>query len=410
MFTFDALESLENKLQQIHQVYHSGNHSAALFHILTKEVDEQYVSDILEMIYRIIPEAQIAGCTSNGHIVDGDFCGSVTAASCMLFEYTDTRIEVLQFPLHSDGLQAADELLEALKSRPWVKGIELLATIRGMSMTRMCERLSDAEPELHIFGGGALSAELDSDAAMVFSYVPMRKGVVFTLYGGPELHIATSCVTGWQPLGSRFTVTDSDGYYLKMLNDRPAFEMYSKYLNIGNDENFFSNTREFPLFYRYHGIDILRAPIASNPDGSLTMTSDVEKGVTVRLSYGDPWAILEAAWDEGKHLLSFSPDAILVFSCAGRRTFWGNKEVGSETEVYQSVAPTFGFYTSGEFLRTGKWVNQHNVTQVIVAMREGDIASAGDGEVILKRHRQDGKASMISRLATFIKVTTDELE
>lgn len=107
--------------------------------------------------------------------------------------------------------------------------------------------------------------------------------------------------------------------------------------------------------------------------------------------------------------MKFAPDCISVFSCAARRTFWGNAEVGKETEPYQIVAPASGFYTSGEFLRTHGIVNQHNVTQVIVAMREGDAKKHPDREIRMSNHSFEGKVSMINRMATFIKATTEEL-
>ena len=205
-------------------------------------------------------------------------------------------------------------------------------------------------------------------------------------------------------------VTAADGCILKELNHRPAYEIYYKYLHIRNDEFFFNNTLEFPFLYRHNGIDIMRAPVASNPDGSLTMTSDMSQDVQARIAYGDPWTILESVWKEGNRILQFAPECIFVFSCAGRRTFWGNDEVGKETEPYQRIAPTSGFYTSGEFLRTGDNVNQHNVTQVIAAMREGEPKELPEKELSMDERTFEGKVSMINRMATFIKVTTTELE
>ena len=301
---------------------------------------------------------------------------------------------------------------EEVLKRPWVKGIELLITIRGMSMSDFCDGLSELPDGIQVFGGGAFCEDLEQDEACVFSSAGgyQEKSVVFILFGGDELHIETSYLTGWKPLGSFLHVTATDGPVLKELNHKPAYDTYYKYLHIQNDENFFSNTLEFPFLYRYNGIDVLRAPTASNPDGSLTMTAAIYQGAEARIAYGDPWTILESAWQEGERLRPFSPDCIFVFSCAGRRTFWGNSKVGKETEPYQNVAPTSGCYTSGEFLRTGKEVIQHNVTQVIAALREGKAKQPTETKNVRDVHQFDGKVSMISRMAAFIKATTEELE
>ncbi|MBO6148672.1 MAG: diguanylate cyclase, partial [Lachnospiraceae bacterium] len=107
---------------------------------------------------------------------------------------------------------------------------------------------------------------------------------------------------------------------------------------------------------------------------------------------------------------AFKPETLRIFSCAARRTFWGNEEISKETEPFQSIAPTSGFYTSSEFLRTGKYVNQHNVTLVIAGMREGVPENEHDRDFEMDKDDFSGKVSMIKRLATFIEAATEDLE
>lgn len=412
-FTFQDDKKLEEELRKLRQWARSNFCSKVLIQICTEIPDRKRIEHVCETIERLMPEALYAGCSSNGNIVNGDFSGESIAVICTLFEYPSTRVEVLQYPLQADTQENVVQMLEAaMDERPWVKAVELLVTIRGMSMTTLCESLSRIRKGVQIFGGGALCEDLEKDDACVFSMAAgyQEKGIVFILFGGDDFHVETSFVTGWKPIGSFMHVTAADGCILKELNHRPAYEIYYKYLHIRNDEFFFNNTLEFPFLYRHNGIDIMRAPVASNPDGSLTMTSDMSQDVQARIAYGDPWTILDSVWKEGNKILQFAPECIFVFSCAARRTFWGNNEVGKETEPYQRIAPTSGFYTSGEFLRTGDNVNQHNVTQVIAAMREGEPKELPEKELSMDERTFEGKVSMINRMATFIKVTTTELE
>ena len=412
-FTFQDDKKLEEELRKLRQWARSNFCSKVLIQICTEIPDRERIEHVCKTIERLMPEALYAGCSSNGNIVNGDFSGESIAVICTLFEYPSTRVEVLQYPLQADTQESVVQMLAAaMDERPWVKAVELLVTIRGMSMTTLCESLSRIRKGVQIFGGGALCEDLEKDDACVFSMAAgyQEKGIVFILFGGDDFHVETSFVTGWKPIGSFMHVTAADGCILKELNHRPAYEIYYKYLHIRNDEFFFNNTLEFPFLYRHNGIDIMRAPVASNPDGSLTMTSDMSQDVQARIAYGDPWTILDSVWEEGNKILQFAPECIFVFSCAARRTFWGNNEVGKETEPYQRIAPTSGFYTSGEFLRTGDNVNQHNVTQVIAAMREGEPKELPEKELSMDERTFEGKVSMINRMATFIKVTTTELE
>jgi diguanylate cyclase (GGDEF)-like protein len=411
-FAFKEENTLNDELKRIRQWVRSDLCSVILIQIYTEILNKVRIERVCAQIKEQLPEALIVGCSSNGNIMNGDFSGGTFVVSCSLFEYPSTRIEVFQYKLTPETQrQVIDSLRQEVEKRPWVKGIETLVTIRGMSMTALCDGLSSLPEGIQVFGGGAFSPDIDQNDACVFSSAGgyQERSIVFALFGGEDLHLKTGYMTGWKPLGLYMDVTATDGHLLKELNHRPAYETYYKYLHIRNDENFFFNTLEFPFLYREHDIDIMRAPTASNPDGSLTMTADITEGVKTRIAYGDPWTILNAARQEGNVLLTFAPEAITVFSCAARRTFWGNAEVGKETEPYQIVAPTSGFYTSGEFLRTNGFVNQHNVTQVIAAMREGDPKANPEQEIVMSTHSFEGKVSMINRMATFIKATAEEL-
>ncbi len=411
-FTFRDENTLDFELRKIQQWYRGNLFSSLFIQIYTEILDKTIIEQTCQRIQTQLPEAIIVGCSSNGNIINGDFSGGAFAVVCTLFEYPTTKIEILQYPLTADTMQEVVEKLRTeVRDRLWVKGVEMLVTIRGMSVTALCEGLSELPENVQVFGGGAFAGDLEMNEACVFSSVGgyTRKGIVFVLFGGEDYHLETTFLTGWKPLGMYLDVTAANGEILQELNGRPAYEIYYKYLNIKNDGSFFYNTLEFPFLYHYNGIDIMRAPTASNPDGSLTMTADINQGVKTRIAYGDPWTILNSVWQQGNKMLSFSPECISVFSCAARRTFWGNAEVGKETEPYQIVAPTSGFYTSGEFVRTNGFVNQHNVTQVIVAMREGEAKSHSIQKIKMADRVFEGKVSMINRMATFIKATTEEL-
>ncbi len=406
-------ESLDHSLSDIRRYYDENSFSGMLIHIYT-EMNEKHKIDVtLEQIEKALPEAEYVGCSSNGNIVNGDFSGDSFALIATFFESESTRIKVMQHKLTEDTQESASAaLVKAVSENEWVKGVEILLTIRGMSLTGLCEGLSKVRPDVQIFGGGAFSVNINDDNACVFSREGgfEEKGIVFTLMGGDDIHISTSFITGWKPLGSYLNVTDAEGSVLKELNGHPAYETYYKYLRIKNDENFFFHTLEFPFLYHDKGIDIMRAPTACTSDGALIMTSDLPKDSKVRLAYGDPWTVLQSTIEEANGLVDFAPECISVFSCAGRRTFWGNDKVGNETEAYQKVAPTSGFYTSSEFLREGENVIQHNVTQVIVAMREGE-PKRNEGISFGSTEKAfEGRVPMINRMASFIKATMEELE
>ena len=413
LFQFDYKNeiSLRGKLHRIKQFCKDKHASKVLFHIFTDAPDKELIDSICAILDEEMPAAEYAGCSTNGNISSGDFSPSGVSITCTVFEHPSIQVETLQYKLTEElAIELTDALKREVKARPWVKAIELVATIRGLSMSAFCDNLHDLDPSIVVFGGGAFSGKLDAVQACIFSKKGgvMQKGVAFVLYGGDEFNISTQFVSGWKPLGKEMKVTRATGNIVYELDGKPTYDAYHRYLKIKNDENFFFHTIEFPFYYIKNGVNILRDPVCCNEDGSIEMTSDVKEGATGRLAYGDPQTILDSVAETRREVARFSPEAILIFSCAGRRLFWGDDRIGRETQPFESLAPTYGFFTSSEFLRTNGFVNQHNVTLVIAAMREG--APKENAAAAAEKLDHSERISMIHRLATFINMATTELE
>ena len=409
-FDYHTITSLKRDLDKINLWCRSKVISNVVFQIYSDSLDRGQIDLVCDVISQNFPAAICMGCSTNGNIVEGRLSNASISIICTIFEYPTTKVKLLQYTLNSEtALDVVDEIKNQIKENPWVKAVEMQLTIRGMSLTPFCDAFKGIDPSIAIFGGGAFNPDLNRDDACVFSNVKgySERGVVVLLIGGEDFNVYTTHIAGWKPLGREFLVTKAHNALLYELDGKPAYDAYHRYLNIMKDEHFFNNTLEFPFFYKHHGINILRAPISCNEDGSLVMTSDIDENVKARLAYGDPWTILDSVRKGGMKIGEFNPEIIKVFSCAARRTFWGKQEISNETLPLQSLASTSGFYTSSEFLRTGEYVNQHNVTLVIAAMREG---KGGERyEFDMAQESFSGKVSMINRLATFIDAATQEL-
>ena len=412
-FNFSSKEGLNRELTKVKQWCNMGIVSHVVFQIYTETIDRDKISEVCGIIAENMPDAEYFGCSTNGNIISGCWSGSEISIVCTVFEYPTTKMKIMQYDLSEENVEEVTaSLLKEVENNSWVKAIELVTTIKNMSMTGFCNGLSKAAENIQIFGGGAFSPDINDKSSIVFSKNNgfTDHGVVFRLLGGEGLHIRSTYVTGWKPLGKVFHVTRSEGSRLYEVDGEPAYEVYRKYLNIKNDEHFFNHTLEFPFLYLHNGINILRAPTESMPDGSLIMTSDMESDVTAQLAYGDPGTILESVQEEGRKIYDFKPETVEIFSCAARRSFWGNTEISKESQPFQNIAPTSGFYTSGEFCRTNGHVNQHNVTMVLVGMREGD-APAGETAVLnVDDGEFTGKMALINRLANYINAAFRDLE
>lgn len=414
-FEYSDAATFRKELKQLKQQLETISLSAIVFQIYSELLDYEEMMELSGIIEKEMPNALYAGCSANGNILNGQFSSSSILIICTVFEKPSTKVKLFQFEFTAETVDnVANSLLKEAETNSWVKAIEMYVTIPEISTSGFCDGLKNLRSDIQFFGGVACSDDITSSASFVFSKEGKcsDKSIVLLFYGGEDFYVDSMYVTGWKPLGRKFYVTRAEGSVLYELDGKPAYDAYHNYLNIKNDEHFFYNTLEFPLFYEHNGITILRTPLTSNADGSLTMTSDIETGSVTRIAYGNPCTILDIVQADSQKIRDFLPDVLHIFSCAARRTFWNSDtETIKELCSFQSIAPTSGFFTHGEFLRSNGCLNQHNVTLVIGAMREGEPihrmkSDSGKNEAVLESE----KVPVVTRLATFIGAAAAELE
>ncbi|MCH5184875.1 MAG: diguanylate cyclase [Oscillospiraceae bacterium] len=380
------------------------------FQIFSDILDENTVMKVSASIEKVFPGIPWFGCSTCGNLVDCRLTPQI-AVTATIFEKESSRFKIFRYDTQENSMeQVAHKIIKETENNPWVKAIELYFSFPKQSTTKFSEGLKNIRPDIHIFGGIAGNDDIAKDVSYVFSDEGgySDSDVLAVFYGGDDFYVDSIKATGWKPLGKKFRVTKADGTCLQELDGIPAYDVYNKYLHIKNDDNFFHNTLEFPLLYDYNGVIILRVPMASNPDRSITVSADVEVGSTVRLSYGDPKTIIESISKDSRPIKKFCPDVLHFFSCVARRTFWTSDEPTYELDAFKDVAPSVGFYSLGEFLRADNYLSHHNVTLVIAAMREGEAALSGMQNI--SEATTISKVPLVSRLATFISATSLELE
>lgn len=404
------IASFKNELIKLKEHCEENNYTNMLFQVYSTVLEKEPIEEICEIIYEIFPLVPYMGCSTSGNIVDCQVSGEITLV-CTIFEDEDTKVKILQYDLDEhETEEITDHIVEKIQKYVWVKAMEIFCTVPEKSTTQFCSGLKGINPNIQIFGGISCSEDITSTDSIVFSKYGCyaENSVVIVLYGGESLYVESLKVTGWKPLGRKFHVTKSDGIILYELDGIPAYNVYQKYLKIQNDENFFYHTLEFPMFYEHNGTTILRVPVSSNADNSITMSSDIEEDSIVRISYGDPATIIESIKSTALEIQDFQPDLIHIFSCAARNTFWTSEEPTYEIYLLKDIAPSSGFFSHGEFLRTEGNLNQHNVTLVIAAMREGDKKNVHNKNIVQEKSLT--KIPLASRLANFISATSLELE
>jgi len=389
-----------------------------LVQIYSAKNDSKWYQSIGNEIRKIFPLSVIIGASSVGEICDGKMFTDSTVIVFSFFESSSLNIFSYECKLGNEEAigEALVKDVETLNVN--VKGMLLLSTPVTSDAGKLFNSIIAGNLSYPVFGGGA-GDYANKRKTLVFDGMhSYEQGLISVVFSGDNLHIEPFTYLGWQPLSKEMTITEIGEMSVKSLDGKPAFSVYEKYLGIKADDSFFLNSLEFPFLIYRNGQIIARTPFFVNEkDGSIQMVGDVQVGEKFRIGYGNPQMILAESVYIQKQMQDFNPEAIFLYTCICRR-FLLQQDANLETLPFNSIAPTAGFYTFGEFCSNGTFNSLLNSTMVAVGIREGANGkeTENDESILTKNAKPkldpytNQHSRILSRLLYFINVTTKELE
>ncbi|WP_414151625.1 diguanylate cyclase [Acetobacterium carbinolicum] len=393
------------------------NCSASVFvQVFSAVRDPCWMMAIESTLRESMPGGVIVGATTMGEIAVGRLLINTTVISFAFLEKT----KIMGFLVNGDdgneidlGTNFAKKIERSCRG---IAGIMLLATPFTMDVSVFLNGFSAARSGRYpVFGGGAGDYEAEQEPLIALNGKCTSKGVLAVVFMGNDIQIDMHTYLGWQPLSKEMVITETDGLWVKKIDDEPAYEVFHRYLDIQNDEDFFLNVLEFPLLLKRNGILYAKVPMRVNEEKAIKFIAELKEGEKVCIGYGNPSVMIEKANDIQNRIQAFKPEAIFLYSCICRR-YLLQSEVDLETRPFESIAPTSGFYTYGEIYSQGHYVMLLNATMVAVSMKERN-----GNKLIKKQEKRIEKpklldpfssqhSQIISRLVNFIRVVTEELE
>lgn len=369
--------------------------------------DRKIIAEDLALLKEAFPGAEMAGMSSSGGIMNGHMVLGRSVVSFSAFQ--DTEVKVFSYDISAmTPAEAGEKALETFRKIPRLSGIEVFTTLSTVDVDDFLTALDSLPPSVAVFGGGADTYN-EGDDTWVFDddFISSKAIVAVCFAGKVKIHVYQNL--GWQPLGQAMTITATDGdKVIQELDGKPAIRVYEKYLKIKKSDFGGQQLMSFPLIIIRNGRMLARLPDACREDGSLVMTANCFAGEEARLAYGDPNEIIERCQANTKEIRQFSPEGITIFSCITRRLFL-KEDTNQVLAPYGEIAPVCGGYSHGEISRLHGKTAALNMTLVAAVFREreGNGDSGRDPSSIVF---QSGSMTTIQRLASFITVSTAELE
>ena len=231
----------------------------------------------------------------------------------------------------------------------------------GEKLVKSLEKQLGAEK---LFFGGMAGDDWELKETFVFTNTKESNyGIVALALNGDKISLNGMVITGWKPMGIARTVTKSEGKLLYEIDGKSALDLYLKYLGKADkitekDFNIFEDLAiEFPFIVeRDTNETVIKTPTKiDRKTKALLMDNPMPEGTKFWFTQPPDFDIVDEVIEKAAQLktdLGTEVDALLIFSCGGRKPILGPL-VTEENEGLAKLwdAPMAGFFTYGEFGR-----------------------------------------------------------
>jgi len=376
--------------------------SKLLIQVFTHENNLSFIENITNYFLENFPLSSLIGSTTDGEIKDGLVSTNTTVISFTTFEQVTLKTEITnQFENHFQvGKSIASKIIKE-DTKVIISFIDGLLG-NGEEYIKGIESINKSI----IVAGGLAGDNAKFENTYVFTKEKIyTKGFVAVSLSSKNLNITTDYSFNWVPIGQKLKITKSDKNVVYTINDRTALETYGYYLGHDISKNLPYVGIEFPLIVERNGIQIARAVIGKNDDGSLIFAGNLNVGDEVSFGYGNCNEILDKTQYHIDKIASKPVESIFIYSCMARRRFMPDK-IEHETLIYNDLAPTTGFFTYGEFFSEKDNKELLNQSMTLLALSESENINNKKPTLNIKK----GSSSTVQALSHLIYVSTKELQ
>ncbi|MCG8236363.1 FIST signal transduction protein [Tenacibaculum finnmarkense] len=335
---------------------------------------------------------EIRAIFKQGHLVFGSTAGDISSKTVADQSITITAIEfekstyvikranVLSSVNKTGSFQIGKELIQQF-AQEGLRYVFLVSEGSFINASRLTKGMNAATNN-NLLITGALCADAARFEKTVSSYNenPISGEIIAIGLYGESLEVSFAINGGWTPFGPERIVTKSKGNILYELDNKPALNLYKKYLG--------DKSKELPgaaLLYPLkvkstnNKQSIVRTILNINEaDNSMILAGDILENSKVQLMMTNVDNIVNAAElaaINASELRTKKPELAILVSCIGRKLVLDQRveeEVEEVVEVIGTQTTVCGLYSYGEIAPFNGENNcqLHNQTMTITLISE----------------------------------------
>lgn len=343
------------------------NYENILIQVFTSIVKVEFINNIIEEIATLLPNAEIIGTSTAGEIFLGNALTNTTVISFSLFEEVQIKAKLLTDKKECElGVEINKELIEED-----TKVIILFSNGLVVNGWEVIQGIGLENSNVIICGGQAGDNGYLKETFVFTKDGVTKNGIAVVSLTGKKLIVTTELNFSWSPIGKIMTITKAAKNRIFTIDNVKAIDIYRKYLGNEVADELPMSATEFPLIIKKSDIDIARVAFRCYKDGSLGFLGNVEIGDEIQFGYGNVGMLKECGINIVNRLSeNKSIEVIFIYSCSVRKSFMKDN-INVETCNLNDIAPTFGFFTYGEFFTYKNSHKMLNITMTILGLSEG---------------------------------------
>ena len=311
-------------------------------------------SDVLVFLRNHSPSATIVGCSTAGQIINEKLYNDKPVITGITFDRSFARLATVTYTTSTDFTTIGRKLIEKLPTKE-LKHILLFSDGLSGRPDDMIAGISQVIPP-HVSISGGLAADdnkLERTVVVHNGSVLSNTAIALGLYG-TKLKISNDYVSGWNAISPFFEITKATGNRLYEINNKPALDVYCKYL--GQYATPDPSVRVLPpvkIKEHLQGQNITYRAVYSldKRNKSIFFIGNIKQADYIQFTYGNPNNLIDAV-DDISFVESDNTILNIMFSCIGRKLSLENKATEEIQALYNMLDNKLltGFYTYGEII------------------------------------------------------------
>lgn len=379
---------------------HFHPHDHLLIQLFCGDFDHVKITTVLHFLKSNFPQSVIIGTSTAGEIRDGRTQdNTILLAFCQL-EKSVAKAYYFPEVNFASGQQVARSIIEA-DTKACIAFAESFG--KGDSEA-FIDGFNTLKPDIPLAGGNAADNFNFSKTFLIYEDQIVETGMVLVTLNGAMLRVNTGYSFEWTQIGKELTITKSDKNTIYEIDNQPIQKLYQHYLGDDVIHNLPKSGMEFPFVKICDEIDVSRAIIGVNADGSYVYKGFLNEGEKVRFAIGNVEEILNKASVLQAKINAKPSEVIFIYSCGVRKHFL-QKQLDYEFGLLEQIATTAGFCTYGEFFHSSHQNQLLNVTTTVLSLSESDVIVPH--ALVLKPKLQ---SSTLKSLTHLVNTTQHELD